>query len=416
MTGRQDPYRQSGSCVDPLRRTGGLRDDRPGGQQRDVCGDSVSRVIEQRPFSGYELLGDRRFRELWTANFVSNLGWVMLLLASAWVMTSITENALMVALVQVAVSLPFLFFSIPFGILSDLFGHRRLLMVAHAWMLLSAGALALVARRGQLTSWLLLSLLTWIGVGAVFQQSSWKPLLCDLVPRDRTVAALSLNSLSNKLGQAAGPIIGGSLMGFSGVASVFAVRALSHVVMLLALRRVPRRAVGESEEPPASLDLRRSLREGWSFLRGSPEVHGPLIRCAVFMAPCAGMVALLPLEARENIQTEVIGFGELLTALGLGTVSAVSLMPLLQKHFRMSSMATAALAVFSLAVLGISQWDSMLLDAIFLLFAGLAWGVLSVSHQVSVQTCSPDNMRGLTTSFYALTVQGSSAGAASSSG
>lgn len=149
------------------------------------CGDSVSRMIEQRPFSGYELLGHRPFRALWTANLVSNLGSVIFLLASAWVMTSITERPLMVALVQTAVSLPFLFLSIPFGILGDLFGHRRLLLVAHAWMLLPAGALALIAWRGQLTSWLLLSLLALTGVGVVIQQSSWKPLLCDLVPREK---------------------------------------------------------------------------------------------------------------------------------------------------------------------------------------------------------------------------------------
>ena len=366
-------------------------------------------MIKRHPFSGYELLGRKQFRELWTANLVSNLGSVMFLLACAWVMTSITEKALMVALIQTAVSLPFFFLSIPFGILSDLFGHRRLLLVAQAWMLLPTGALALIAWRGQLTPWLLLSLLVLTGVGTVIQQSSWKPLLHDLVPRERTVAALSLNSLSNKLGQAAGPIIGGYLMGFGGAAIVFATRAFSHIMMILAVRRVPKRVVAESEEPPSSLDLNRSLREGLRFLRGSPAVHGPLIRCAVFMAPCAGMVALLPLEARENIQTEVIGYGELLTSLGLGMVSGVSVMPLLQRHFRMGSMATAALAVFSLAVLGISQWDSMLLDALFLLVAGLTWSILSISHQVSVQTSSPDGVLGLMTSFYALTLQGSMA-------
>lgn len=369
-------------------------------------------MIKQRPFSGYGLLGHRHrpFRELWTANLVSNLGSVMLLLAAAWFMTSITENALTVALVQTAVSLPFVFLSIPFGILSDLFGHRRLLLLAQVWMLLSTGALALITWRGQLTSWLLLSLLALTGVGAVIQQSSWKPLLYDLVPRESAVAVLSLNSLSNKLGQAAGPIIGGYLMGIAGAAAVFAVKVVSHVIMILALWPVPKRAVLESEEPQSSPDLRRSLREGWRFLCGSPEVHGPMIRCAVFMAPCAGMVALLPLDARENIQTEVLGFGELLTVLSLGMVAAVSLMPLLQRHFRMASMATAAQAVFSLALLGISQWDSMLLDALFLLFAGFTWSILSVSCQVSVQTSSPDRMRGLMTSFYGLTQQGSLAG------
>ena len=56
---------------------------------------------------------------------------------------------------------------------------------------------------------------------------------------------LSLNSLSNKLGQAAGPVIGGYLMGIAGAAAVFAVKVVSHVIMILALWPVPKRAVLE---------------------------------------------------------------------------------------------------------------------------------------------------------------------------
>ncbi|GAY18206.1 hypothetical protein MSZK_49320 [Mycobacterium sp. shizuoka-1] len=68
-----------------------------------------------------------------------------------------------------------------------------------------------------------------------------------------------------------------------------------------------------------------------------------------------------------------------------------------------------ALVVFSATVLGISRWDSMLLDASFLLFFGFSWSILSVSHQFSVQTASPERMRGLMTSFYNMTLQGSMA-------
>ena len=51
----------------------------------------------------------------------------------------------------------------------------------------------------------------------------------------------------------------------------------------------------------------------------------------------------------------------------------------------------------------------MLLDDGFLIVAGVAWSVMSVCHQVSVQFCSPDWIRGRTSSFYILTLQGSTA-------
>jgi len=362
--------------------------------------------MKLRPAAGYELLGHRPFRELWAANLVFSLSSVMLLLASAWLMTSMTTSPLMVASIQTAGSLPFFFFSIPFGMLSDRFGHRKLLVIAHSWMLAAAGVLALITWRSQVTPWLLLSLLGLIGVGAAIEESAWKPLLLDVVPPDAAVAAISLNSMSNKIGQAAGPMLGSSLMDVAGAATVFATKALSHFAMIIALLRAPQRAAGESQQqqPPV---IRRSFREGWTLLRQSREIYGPLIRCAAFIIPNAGMIALLPIDARENIQTELIGFGELLTSLGVGSFVALSLMPWLRNRFRVGPLSSVALAVFALAVLGLSQWDSMLADALFLFVAGFAWSILGISHQVSVLTAAPDGMRGLITSFYVLTVQGS---------
>lgn len=158
--------------------------------------------------SGYELLAQPQFRELWIANLSSSLGSVMIMLAASWLMTSMTRNALLVALVQTSVSIPFFFFSIPAGIINDLFGYRRILLIAHVEMIIPTALLGLLAWQGRLSPWVLLVLLFFIGVGTVIHQSSWKTLLQDLVPTEQSMAAVSLNSLSNKIGQAVGPMIG----------------------------------------------------------------------------------------------------------------------------------------------------------------------------------------------------------------
>ncbi len=364
-------------------------------------------MIEKRSSSGYALLGQRRFRDLWAANLGSTTGSVMFMVAAAWLMTSLTDSTILVAMVQTAVSLPVFFFSFPAGMLTDALGSRKVLLADHIWMLLPSVAMTVLAWSGHLSAWLLLSLLLMLGVGLVVHQSAWKPLLHEQVPSDESVAVVSLNNLSNKLSQAVGPLVGGYLMGVLGAAAVFGVRVLTHLGMILVLLRVPDIVATKPKEPLSLANSKRSFAEGWTFLRGSPQIYGSLIRCAFVMVPAAGLSALLPLEARENIQTEVIGYGGLLAAGGLGTVLGASLTPLIGRRIAMNSMATAALAVFSLSVLGISQWDSMLLDASFLFTAGWAGSVLSIGHQVSVQAHSPDEMRGRMNSFYILTLQGS---------
>ncbi|MGD9619545.1 MAG: MFS transporter [Mycolicibacterium sp.] len=364
-------------------------------------------MIRSRPRSGYELLRQRQFQQLWFANLISGFGLVMLMLASGWAMVTMTSSPLLVASVQMAVSVPAFVLGIPLGIMTDRFGHRRLLLFAQFAMLIPECGLALIAWQGLLTPWLLLAALVVIGVGLVIHGAAWKPLLCAMYPGEQLVAAISLNSLGTKSGKVVAPALGGYLTGVAGIALILALRVIAHLTVIRAVWQVPSHFHSESEEPGFAATPRNAFAEGWRFLRRSPEVYGPMIRCAMLMAPFAGLLALLPLDAKENIQTDALGYGGLLTALGIGTVASMSLMPRLRRHLPMNSMATMALAVFGLALLGVSRWDSMFLDAFFLLVLGFAWNIVSISHQVAVQTATPDAMRGLMTAFHEVSQQGS---------
>ncbi len=357
--------------------------------------------------AGYALFRQRLFRNLWAANLIHALGLVMLLLGVSWVMTSLTDDPVLVSMVQTMSSLPFLFFSIPAGVAADSLGYRRLLLGAQWWMLAMTAALAVIALPGwwDLRPVPLLVVLFLIGIGVVVAQAAWKPFLSELVGEDDLVAAISLNSLSNRVAQLLGPVLGGYLMGLAGIAALLFTRVVSHAVMIGALVRIPKGAKVTRAQP--RLGVRDRIAEGWRAVTGSADLYGPMIRCVLLMVPVGAVLALLPLEAKENIQTGAIGYGGLLAALGLGTTLGVSVLPLLQRHIRLNLLSTVCVIVVALAVIGISQWDSMLLDAAFLLFLGLAWSMLGTSHQFAVQSAAPADLRGLTTSFYAMTLQGS---------
>ncbi|MCB1264720.1 MAG: MFS transporter [Mycobacterium sp.] len=359
----------------------------------------------KRRGAGRELFADAGFRELWGANLILTLGMVMLQLGCGWTMTSLTGNAVLVTMVQTMVSLPFFFFSIPAGIANDTWGSRPLLLASQVWMLLLTGVLAAIAWYWDLTPWWILSILFLIGAGLAVQQGAWKPFLHDMAPDDKLVTVISLNSLSNRLAQTAGPVMGSYFLGLAGIGTVFAARAASHLVMIVALLRLPR----PSMTPSAGGRTATKLCDGWAVMRTSPQLYGPMIRCAFLMVPCSAVLALLPLEAKDNIQTDLLGYGGLLTLLGIGAASGVSLMPALRRRVRLNTLSTIAAGVFALSVLGISRWDSMFLDGGFLLFLGFCWSVLSISHQYAVQVAAPKEMRGLMNSLYSLVLQGSMA-------
>lgn len=55
------------------------------------------------------------FREIWFASLVSNLGALIQTVGAAWLMTSLTSQADMVALVQASTTLPIMIFSLTAG-------------------------------------------------------------------------------------------------------------------------------------------------------------------------------------------------------------------------------------------------------------------------------------------------------------
>lgn len=354
---------------------------------------------------GYDLFGQRQFRNVWTANLVFNLGLVMLGLGAAWTMTSLTDSAVLVSMVQTMSSLPFVLFAIPLGVATDAVGHRTMMMVSQIWMLAMTGLLGVVALPGggDLTPKWLLAVVFLVGIGVVVQQSSWKPFLYELVPKDRVVDALAFNSLSSDIGRAAGPVIGGSLMGFFGTPVVLFTSAASHLYMLAVLKTAGVRDQGDGGEPP------RSIRQAWDLVRRSPQLYGPMVRTALVMVTCGALLGLLPLEAKENIQTGPIGYGGLLAALAIGAAVGAVLTPVLRRRVRLNLLSAGGVGVIALAVIGISRWDSMALDAGFLLIHGCAWSVVSITHLSAVQIAAPETMRGLITAIYALAVQGAMA-------
>lgn len=327
--------------------------------------------------------------------------------AAAWLMTTLTTSPLLIGLVQTAASLPALLFGMAGGVLTDLVNRRRLLVAAQLWMMAMAALMAVMAWNGHLRPWQLLTLLLLLGMGSAIHLPGWQTLLQDLVTRDKMASAVSLNSISFNLARSIGPALGGFLVASIGAASVFALNAVSFVAVLAGLWRVPAHLV---PTPKGKATLRaaiHSLAEGWRFVCASPLIGGILLRAAYFMITGSGVWALLPIVARDHLGTGASGYGVLLSAFGVGSTIGALFIPALRRRFPIDRMVAVALLIFAACVVVVGQGRSTPVVASAMLVAGLSWIVVAVNHNVSVQLCSPDWLRGRTISFYLLTFQGS---------
>jgi len=180
-------------------------------------------------------LRNRVFRDLFIAQFVSNIGTWMQSVAAQWFLVEEHSSATLVALVQTASLGPTLLLGLFAGVLADLFDRRRLLMFLQSYAVLVALALAVLTYLGSLTPASLLMFTVAIGLASALTAPAWQAIQPEVVPREQIPAAATLSSVSVNVARVIGPAIGGVVVALAGPAAVFGLNAISFAGIIVAL-------------------------------------------------------------------------------------------------------------------------------------------------------------------------------------
>ena len=183
------------------------------------------------------------FRNLLIADLVSDIGAFMQTVGAAWLMTTLTTSPIYIALIQTASALPFFLLALPAGSIGDIFDRRKLILGTETWMLAVATILAVVTFSGRMTPWLLLFLTLALSLGDAVEAPTWRAIFPELVKKDDLTPALALNGIEFNLARATGPGLAGLIIAAVGVATAFALDALSFlgVIFVIFTWKRPRR-------------------------------------------------------------------------------------------------------------------------------------------------------------------------------
>lgn len=349
------------------------------------------------------------FRAIWTAGLVSNIGNWMQNVGAAWMMTSLTEGVLMVALIQTASGMPSFLLALPAGAAADLVDRRRLMLCAQSVMLLVSAALSIATLTDRMTPWLLLGLTFALGCGNAFNMPAQQATTSDVVPREEVPRAVALSGISFNGARAVGPLVAGLLIAWAGTGAVFVANVVSFslVICLLWRWKNPRRDDSGPRERFVS-----GIAAGMRYVRHSPAMHNLIQRTLVFVSCSSALWALLPVVARKQLGFGAAGYGLMLGSLGLGAILGAGVMPWLRSRLDVTWMFWLATGTFSLAsvVLGFVPYAALVCLA--LVFAGVAWIVINATLSGAVHTSVAHWVRGRALSIHLLGFQGAMAGGA----
>jgi MFS family permease len=326
------------------------------------------------------------FRQVWIASLVSNFGSLIQSVGAAWLMTSIAKSADMVALVQTAVSLPILLWSLPAGAMADGYDRRRLMLASQVFMLLVSLALALCAWLGWMSPWLLLLFTFLIGCGAAFNAPAWQASVGDMVPRTQIAHAVALNSMGFNIARSLGPAIGGFIVAAAGAAAAFVVNALSYIGLLAVLSRW--------KSPPLQMLLPReplgvAIGAGVRYVAMSPNIRNVLLRSFLFGIGASSLLALLPIVVKVRMAGGPATFGIMLGAFGVGAVAGALASSRLRRRLSTEGIVRASIIALAASIAIVALSSLMVVSLLTLSVAGAAWVLALSTFNVAVQMSAP---------------------------
>jgi MFS family permease len=339
----------------------------------------------------------RNFRLFWTGQIVSLIGTWMQQVGLGWLALELTNSAFMVGLVSAAGTFPVLLLSLYGGVVADRRSRLRIVIICQALLLLEAVALWWFTWTGLINVQWLLTLSTLGGVVAAFEIPARQALMVDLVSREDLVDAIALNSGGFNLARIVGPSLAAIVLAKFGLAWCFGINALSYFAVLgsLARIRLPRWTPVQHLVSPYE-----QLKQGLNYIRRSRPVSALMGVIAIYSIFGFQYLTMMPVVARDVLNTGASGYGLLLTFVGIGALTGALLLASVGARIRRGRLFNATAYAFAGLTIVFSLTRSIHVASVVLLFLGLAMLVNGALANGILQSVVPDDLRGRVMATY----------------
>jgi MFS family permease len=353
-------------------------------------------------------LRHRNYRLFFFGQMISQIGTWMQTTAQAWLVLELTHSALLLGLVGALQFLPLMAFSLFGGVLADRLPKRTMLLFTQSFALLQAAIMWILVVTGTVQIWHILLLAALLGLTQALDTPTRQAFVSEMVGREDLPNGIALNSSLVNMARVLGPGLGGLLIAWLGVAPLFLLNAISFIAVIIGLVMIDQRtlhALSGKRTDGKKLSTVQSLREGLFYVRHMPTV--------LLIIGVVGVVALfginfnimLPLFATDVFHAGPVGFGLISAAYGLGALFSALWVAWGNHKPSIRSLLFAAFA-FSVLEIAFALSPFYILSFPLIASVGLAQIVMTATANTTIQTVTPNYLRGRAISVYLLVYSG----------
>ena len=354
-------------------------------------------------------LRHRNFRLFWFGQLISLVGTWMQTTAQAWLVLELTHSAWLLGIVGALQFLPVLLFSLFGGVLADRLPKRTTLLFTQSFAMLQAAVMWLLVATGTVQVWHVLALAALLGLTNCVDMPTRQSFVIEMVGREDLPNAVALNSSIFNLARVLGPGLGGLLIAWLGVAPLFLLNALSFIAVIIGLAMIDKQqlfALPKRHLDAPKLSTVQSLREGLNYVWRVPAIFMVIAIVGVVSLFGINFNVMLPLFATEVLRSGAQGFGFISAAFGLGSLLCALWIAWRnnQPNLRRMLIATMSFGVFEIAF---SLSHLYILSLLLIASVGFSQIAFSTIANTTIQTITPDHLRGRVMSVYMTVFAGS---------
>jgi MFS family permease len=349
-------------------------------------------------------LKNRNFFLLWSGLLISIAGSQMQLAAIHWHIRELTgvPDPLALGGIGLARILPVIVFSLFGGAFADTYNRRTIIFITQSAMALTAAALAWLTFTGTVQIWHIYALTAIQAAAVAFDGPARQAIVPNLVPPKDLPSAFSLNNIAFNAGAVIGPVLSGAVIASLGQGYTYFFNAVSFLAVILALV-----AIGDIPQDlkKASGVSLNAMTDGVRFIFSRKIILSTMIM-DFFATFFASANTMMPIVARDILHVGEVGYGFLISAQAMGSVTAGVVISQMSNIRRQGPIFLSAVMVFGLATVAFGLSDTFLMAMLTLICVGAADTVSTIIRNTIRQLQTPDHIRGRMTSINQIFFQG----------
>jgi MFS family permease len=343
------------------------------------------------------------FRRYIIGSAISDTGTWMQVMAQGYVMSTLTNKAIMLGMANLAAGLPMLLLTMAGGSAADRFDKRKILLATQYLQIALAISIGLLIMSGKIEIWHILAFAVVLGISNSFEMPTLNAFVPELVTRDEIQSAIAVDRAVFHGSRVVGPSLAGIFIGAWGAASAFFCNAFSFVALIIALFMIPPRSRGTAED-----EQRRAsgIKEGFRYVakdKPSLAMIGLIAATTVFIFPI--ITVMMPLYVRLVLHLGADRLGFLMGASAVGSVmGAIFLISI--PHRKRVPVMMVNVCVVAFAIFSLSRAPSFYVATGLLILNSLGLAMNFGLANTIVQERAPDYLRGRVSAVFMLSFVG----------